>query len=88
MIKDIGVVSDQTTQSVSVERRTSEYFWRHVRHTSSYAGVESAFRVMNRHVEVGEVNVSVGIQDNIVRLNITTRRNQPFVSTDYENPVG
>jgi hypothetical protein len=52
-------------------QRTSEYFWRHVRHTSSHAGVQSALRVMDRDVEIGEMDVPFGIQKNIVRLEIT-----------------
>ena len=31
---------------------------------------------MNRHVEVGEMNVPVSVQDDIIRLNVTARRNQ------------
>ena len=59
-----------------VNRRTSEYLWRHIGHAASYASVQPAFRVMNRYVEVGEVNVPVGVQDDIIRLNVTARRNQ------------
>ena len=50
--------------------------------------MQSAFRVMNRHIKVSEMNVSMSIQDNVVRLNITVRRNKLFVSTYDENPVG
>jgi len=50
--------------------------------------MESAFRIMNCHIEVSEMNVSVGIQDNIVRFDITVHRDQPVVSTDYERPFG
>lgn len=59
-----------------VKQRTGEYFWRHVCHTASYAGVQPAFRIMNRHVEIGEMDVSVGVQENVVRLDIAARRNQ------------
>ena len=57
-----------------MKRLTSEYLWRHVRHTTSYAGVQPAFRVMDGHVEIGEVNVTVSVQKDVVRLNITIRR--------------
>ena len=85
-------VSDRTTrleqQQRVAERRTGEYFWRHIRHTASNAGMQPAFRVMNRHIKVGEMNVSVGIQDDVVRLDITARRNQWVVSIYNENPFG
>lgn len=45
-----------------VGQRTGEYLRRHIRHTTSYAGMQPAFRVMYRDVEVGEVNMSVSIQ--------------------------
>ena len=70
------------------EQLTGEYFWRHVRHTTSDAGMQSTFRVMNRHIKVGEMNMSVGIQDDVVRLDITARRNQWVVSIYNENPFG
>jgi len=77
-----------TTTAASGGQRTGKYFWRHVCHTAGYTSMQSAFRVVNRHIKVGEVNVSVSVQENVIRLDITARRNQSFVSIHDDNSFG
>jgi hypothetical protein len=77
-IKGIGETFDRTVQSKQRQlngekQRTSKDFWRHVRHTSSYAGVQSAFRVVDSNVEIGEVDVSMSVQQYIVWLDVAAR---------------
>ena len=72
--KGTGEALDRTTRSErrqrGVNRRTGEYLWRHVCYATSHTGVQSTFRVVNRHVEVGEMSISVSIQDDVVWLDI------------------
>ena len=43
---------------------------------------------MDCHVEVGEMNVPMSIQEDIIRLDITAHRNQLVVSICHENSPG
>ena len=75
MNRDRGNVRpDAKAKTMAIEKpHTCEDFRRHISHTASNTCMQSALRIMNCNVEVGEMDVSVGIQKDIVRLDITAR---------------
>lgn len=63
---------DAQTPPVDVPRvsLTCEDFGRHVRHAARDAGVQSAFGVVYSHVEVCDVRVPLGVEKDVVRLEV------------------
>ena len=47
-----------------------EDFWSHIGHGSCDACQESAFRIMNSDIEIGQMSVPLFVQENIIRFDV------------------
>ena len=54
--------------------RAGKNLGRHVRHAARHAGVQPAFGIVYSHVEVGDVGVPLGVEEDVVRLEVAIER--------------